>query len=145
MMRIRECLAYPLLLAVLSGCGGKSVERAAVQGHVTYRGQPIQDGTILFSPTGRAKGERLEPAGSKIVNGEYHLDGKMGPMVGAQRVEIQAYRKTGRKIPDMLGDVSKPDRPLVDEVIPILPATFNVESTLTADIAPGENTKDFEL
>jgi hypothetical protein len=127
------------------GCGEPAADRATVHGRVTYRGEPVQDGTILFSPIDRSAGVRAESSGGKIVAGAYALEGDKGPLVGAHRVEIQSYRKTGRKIPDMMGDVSKPNRGMVDEVVPLLPATFNVESNLQADITPGDNTKDFEL
>jgi hypothetical protein len=144
-MGMRVWAAYLLSLAALAGCGEQPVERAAVHGRVTYRGEPIQDGTIVFSPIDRGENEPSESTGGKIADGAYALDGAKGPLVGAHRVEIQAYRKTGRQIPDMMGDVSKPNRAMVDEVVPLLPATFNVESTLKADIAPGDNTKDFQL
>ena len=123
------------------GCGAAPPQQAAVHGRVTYRGKPIEQGTIVFHPLAPLK---ARPAGADIVNGTYAIN-ENGPVLGMHRVEIQAYRKTGRKIPDLMGDVSIPNRPLVDETVPLLPASFNVESTLTADITTSDNTVDFNL
>ncbi|MCC6492722.1 MAG: hypothetical protein IT424_06855 [Pirellulales bacterium] len=142
---MRAWVVCSIIVAGLLGCGEQPVDRATVRGRVSFRGEPIQDGTILFSPVGGGESQAAGPSSGKIIGGAYQLDGDNGPVVGSHRVEIQAYRKTGRKIPDMLGDVSKANRALVEEVVPMLPAEFNVESTLTADVAPGENTKDFNL
>lgn len=128
-------------LAWIVGCGEAPPQQAAVHGRVTYRGKPIEQGKIVFHPVAPLKGL---PTGADIVNGSYTIN-ENGPVLGKYRVEIQAYRKTGRKIPDIMGDVSIPNRPLVDEMVPLLPAAFNVESTLTADIATSDNTVDFKL
>jgi len=134
-------LSAVVIAAFAIGCGSSGPELAKVHGRVTYRGKPIEQGTIVFFPMGETKGRQ---AGAKIVNGEYAIN-ENGPVMGTYRVEIQAYRKTGRKVPDVMGDVSNPNRPLVDETIPILPVTFNLESQLTADITSSDNTKDFDL
>jgi hypothetical protein len=128
-------------LALNAGCGAAPPEQTAVHGRVTYRGKPLEQGKIVFHPLAPLKGR---PAGADIVNGTYAIN-ENGPVIGKHRVEIQAYRKTGRKVPDLMGDASIPNRPLVDETVPILPATFNVESTLTADITTSDNTVDFNL
>jgi hypothetical protein len=128
-------------LALCGGCGGPTAEQAPVHGRVTYQGKAIQQGTIVFHPLPPLI---ARPAGAEIVDGAYAIK-ENGPVLGKHRVEIQAYRKTGRKIPDLKGDVSVPNRPLIDETVPILPASFNVESSLTAEIEPGDNTRDFEL
>lgn len=132
-------------IVVCFGCGEAALERAAIHGRVTFRGKPIEDGAIVFSPLDVAENAPATPAGGKIVGGAYSVDKAEGPLVGRHRVEIHGYRKTGRKIPDLMGDASIPNRPLIEEVVPMVPATFNIDSSLTADVAPGDNTKDFEL
>jgi hypothetical protein len=130
-----------LVLVFLAGCGGDSFERGTVRGQVTFKGKNVEQGVIQFSPLGETKG-RL--CGADIVAGKYEINVD-GPAVGTHRVEIQEFRKTGRKVPDLMGDVSIPNRPLIDEVVPALPAKYNVESTLTAEIEPKENVIDFAL
>lgn len=134
--------AWGLAIAVLLGCGESEPQRAAVRGTVTYKGQPVADGSITFFPTGAAKGK---PAGAPIVGGSYQIAAEEGPLVGPARVEIQAFRKTGRQVPDLRGDVSQPNRPLIDEKINVLPPQFNLESQLSETIAAGDNTIDFAL
>jgi len=138
----RARLPIMLAIALCAGCGRQPPERAAVRGRVTFRGKVVQNGTIVFSPTGGTKGA---PAGADIVQGNFSIDVKEGPIVGHHRVEIQAFRKTGNKIPDLLGDVSDPNRPLIDEVVPLLPPKFNLQSKLTAEIKPGDNVVNFNL
>jgi len=128
-------------LALCVGCGKRSPEQATVHGQVTYKGKPIETGTIVFHPLPPLK---ALPAGADITAGTYTIK-ENGPVLGKYRVEIQAYRKTGRRVPDLRGDASIPNRPLVEEKVPILPASFNVESQLTADIANSDNTIDFKL
>jgi len=123
------------------GCGKSGPEQAVVRGRVTFRGKPVEQGTIVFFPTAGVPGRQ---AGAEIVNGEYSIL-ENGPALGTHRVEIQAYRKTGRKVPDVTGDVMNPNRPMIDEIVPILPPSFNMESRLTADITSSEITKDFNL
>jgi len=124
------------------GCGRQEAERAAVEGRVTVQGQPVAEGSIVFFPQGAARGK---PAGADIVGGKYTLTAAEGPLVGSARVEIQAFRKTGRKIPDLMGDVSQANRPLIEEKINTLPAKYNVDSKLVRQITVGENSLDFEL
>jgi hypothetical protein len=137
-------LQAPLLIVLglaCIGCGASTPEQAVVHGRVTYRGKPIDQGKIVFHPIAPMK---ARPAGADIINGSYTIK-ENGPVLGKHRVEIHAYRKTGRKVPDLMGDVSVPNRPLVDETVSLLPASFNVESTLTADITTSDVTVDFNL
>ena len=39
-----------LLLAALVGCGGSGLDKAIVSGVVTFQGEPIPNGDILFYP-----------------------------------------------------------------------------------------------
>lgn len=135
------CLFVVAVLPLSGGCGGATAEQAKVHGRVSYQGRPIKQGTIVFQPLPPLK---ARPAGADVIDGAYAIDNN-GPVFGTHRVEIQAYRKTGRKIPDLKGDMSIPNRPLVDETIPILPASFNVESTLTTEITDSDSTIDFAL
>lgn len=54
------------LLLFAAGCGGG---RANVEGQVTFDGQPVEQGTIVFEPVD-GKGAA---AGGTIQNGKYRL------------------------------------------------------------------------
>ena len=137
MINVRQiALTWALLLLV--GCGGGELkDRGEVRGTVHLDGQPIEKGSIVFLPTG---GNTGPVAGATILDGAYHIPASKGPPVGANRVEISAERKTGRKVP------ARP--PLAgeeDEIVEAVPARYNDESTLEREITLGENILDFDL
>ncbi len=54
-------LAVPLLVLV-AGCSSGSTDRSPIRGTVSYNGQPVDNGGIVFLPEGDAEGEsRLAP------------------------------------------------------------------------------------
>ena len=57
-------------------------------------------------------------------------------------VRISAVRSTGKKI-----EAGPPEPPgtLVDEVKPYIPAMYNEQSTLSAQVTAGKVTQDFAL
>jgi hypothetical protein len=105
---------------------------------VTLDGAAIEKGSITFLPTGGTQGPAT---GAAVADGRYRLSAADGPVVGRNRVEIRAPRRTGRKTP--VWD-TQPDN-LIDESIEIMPARYNSESTLEAEVKPGKNTVNFEL
>jgi hypothetical protein len=123
-----------LLLALcLAGC--RSDPRAGISGQVLVDGQPLEVGSILFQPT---EGTQSPNAGSSIVDGEYEVPRPKGPMAGKYRVEIHAFRKTGRKIAISNGA-------LIDEEKEWIPARYNSQTTLLKTVQAGDNVLNFEL
>lgn len=115
------------------GCGGPGL--STVEGTVTFEGEPVGEGAIVFEPAdgiGRA-------AGGTIRDGRYQLTGEAGVEPGPKIVRITASRKTGNKVEPM------PGAPEVDEVLPYIPAKYNQMSELTVDIGEGIVTHNFEL
>lgn len=134
---------YPLFLLTtlcLAGCGGggSDFDRAEVGGKVTVNGEPLEEGTIEFLPTGETPGPSV---GGVIEKGEYEIPSEKGPAVGTHQVKIEAMRKTGRKV--MGGPPG--EESLIDERKPFIPANYNSQTTLTADIQSDTNQADFEL
>lgn len=130
-------LTIAVLFGILLGCGGS--DRGAVEGTVTLDGKPIETGAVTFRPSGDTKGAT---AGTEIKNGRYSISAAAGPMVGTNRVEISAWKSTGRMVPAALGD---PNAGMKPEVVEAVAPRFNVESELTVEIRPGKNTYDFEV
>lgn len=134
---IRRALVTVAILCA-AGCGTSSGPiRGAVSGEVTLDGAPIDDGVITFIPTGATQGA---PAGTSIAAGRYSLDAGQGPTVGTHRVEIVANRKTGKKLPAIAPATGE-----VEEVEQYLPARYNTQSELKAEIKVGTNTAPFPL
>lgn len=133
LQRVACSLALTVTLS-LAGCMGSDRPlSASVAGSVTMDGQPIQKGLIVFLPTGTATGPSVT---AEIVNGIYELPPDKGPMIGTNRVEITAHRPTGKKIP--AGPPGPPDA-MIDEIEAIVPAKYNVQSTLSVEINPYKN------
>jgi len=121
-------------LGVYLGCGGS---RTTIEGAVTFDGQPVEQGSITFEPASGAG----PSAGGTIQKGRYKIDAaEVTP--GEMIVRISAVRPTGKKIeagpPEPLGT-------MVDEVRPYIPAAYNEQSTLKAQVKAGKVTQDFAL
>ncbi len=122
-------VAMALWMAGCSKGGGVSLE-----GKVSYGGEPLDVGTITFIPTG---GSGIK-SGGLIEGGSYKVDSKVGPGPGAHRVEIRWAKPTGKKTKNEFGEEIQTRQEG-------LPEKYHVQSTLTAEIKPGENVIDFAL
>jgi len=132
-------LTATVLVSLFLGCGkGDGVTRAAVEGKVTLDGAPVEAGAISFIPTGGTKGPAV---GGEIQNGQYSIPASEGPVVGRQRVEIRAPRKTGKMIQAPMAEPGT----MVEETAESVPKQYNSESTLEREVKAGKNVLDFEL
>jgi len=123
---IAWCLALTLLLA--AGCGTSGPARYPVSGTVTFNGQAVPQGQIVFMPS---DGSAPPDAGS-IVGGKYSLR----VSAGKKRVEITADRETG-KVDPVMGAAPRES---------YIPARYNSESTLNVEVTPaGPNQFPFDL
>ena len=132
--RPANIIALGFCLAAIVGCG-RSDNRAAVEGTVTLDGRPI-DGTISFVPT---DGASVSGAWGQIKAGCYSLSAAQGPIVGTYRVELRSMHKAATT-PDNPPDAMRPEK--WEDAIP---ARYNSQSGLKADIHLGENQLDFNL
>jgi hypothetical protein len=117
----------PLSL-LLSGCGPGGPETYQVTGSVTFDGQPVSNGEIVFFDTDPSVG----PDAGQVDQGKFNFLAK----AGSKRVEIRA----SRPVPGMT-DMS--GQPLTDNFIP---AKYNDATTLTATVtADSPNRFEFDL
>ncbi len=138
-MTFHRCLIVSLtLLGLLPGCLGEKVPRpAAVEGNVTWEDQPVENGTIVFTPI---KGTPGRPASATITDGLYFLEREAGPSVGPNKVEFYIHRKTGKTIKSPL-----PGQDDIEVTEQILAAKFNTESEFETQITSGSNVLNFDL
>ena len=143
---VNRALALSLLAAVVIGCGsgGDGLQRVMLSGAVTYQGEPVADGSVLFAPCDGTVGSSMAV---KIVDGRYRADSNGGVPVGNYRVEILAYRKNvgGRQHvgpPPPGGSTDHADAPQQ-----YLPEKYNVKSQLKTTVEAGSKsvTQDFAL
>ncbi len=116
---------------VSAGCGSSKPAREmqTISGSVTLDGQPMQEGEIYFKTTAKGEVDVLP-----IENGQF--EGEVG--VGTRRVEIYAYHE--KEVIPMPGEPPEKTRENY------LPASYNAQSTLSAEIASGSSTPlKFEL
>lgn len=124
-----------LMALAAAGCGGDGLNRGAIAGRVTVGGAPLAKGRILFVPIAPNSG----PAASAIiVDGQYTLARDAGPIVGQNRVEVEAELDLGFAIDDEAAFAARGGRPLPPNPIP---QAFNKQSTLAVEIKAGETTQ----
>ncbi|QEG35148.1 hypothetical protein [Bythopirellula goksoeyrii] len=146
-LRVRDRCVFVLgaLLPsiALMGCDRSVENRVIAHGAVTYQGSPIKDGTITFIPIENSINKTLA---AEIVNGEYSISSDSPNVGGQYRVEIQAYKSTGVEVPNLLSpDRKEGSRGTMQQKEPFLPAKFNSNSELVANISPENTTLDFSL
>jgi len=144
---------YGMVLICLSamqwGCaGGSKSDTASVKGTVTWNGQPIEQGVVLFvySPGKDSAEKIMVPA--KIQQGAYSLDVKSGPVVGKNRIEIRAMKNTG-ETREVFSDPAPGSKEVKSQLVEVqrhyIPKQYNDDSTLTEIVQSGENKFDFAL
>ncbi|QDU51795.1 hypothetical protein [Gimesia panareensis] len=125
----RYSVLIPAVLIFLSGCSGSSntPPEVEVQGTVTFDGEPLPQGSIVFDPV---DGKGGSSAGG-IENGQFVFNSQFGN----KKVLISASRDTGKK--------DQYDEPITESYIP---ANYNTKTELTAEVkADGENKYEFVL
>lgn len=128
-------LVLAFLVFPIGGCGLFSSE--AIHGNVALDGQPIDQGSIAFIPTGTTRGAS---AGCDIIAGAYQLAANAPPLEGQYKVEIRSVRPTGRKIPE---PPPAPRGTTMDEFRESVPAMYNANTTLTVEITKATRQFDF--
>jgi hypothetical protein len=143
-MRLTLCLLMLFLLGAFTlGCGGGS-KTAAVSGRVTYKGKPVPNASVSFTPvegTGRAAD------GVTDSNGRYTLttySASDGAPPGKYRIHVIAYGpsrppKPGETGSGMPGEMMPGD--------PVIPTKYFKPDTsgLTYEVKRGSNTANFDL
>lgn len=132
MKHVGLALLLVACLMVLQGCGGPSGPPVGqVMGTVTLDGKPVPGARVTFEP---AKGAAGAPAGGRTDGqGKYELwtsKDRKGAAPGNHTVRIETD--------------PNPD-PETGKTPPPLPAKFNAQSKLTAEVKAGSNTIDFPL
>lgn len=118
-----------ILSILLLGCSKSDMPRGAITGNVTVGGQPLQSGRILFLPCDGNKGPTVT---IPVVNGMYVAAKQEGPLVGPQRVEVEADVNLGFPLDDEESFARRGGLPLPQQWIP---PQFNRDSQLKTDIA----------
>ena len=124
-------------LAFVCGCSENGLDKVVLHGKVTFDGKPLPTGQIRFVPLEGTSGPK---SGAVIIDGQYTADGKGGVPLGSHRVEIQAYRPVGGRVPTAMQAEGGPTEPY-------LPAKYSGQSILTVEVTEdsGSQSIDFDL
>jgi hypothetical protein len=136
--RYATATALCALVAAALGCSSGS-DLVAISGMVTFDGQPVDKGQIVFTPqrTGQT-------AAAPIVAGSYAVPAeKVATPSATYTVRITADRPTGKKIQASGYAANDPPQDVYEQYIP---AKYNESSELQIEVgAESELVKDFEL
>lgn len=86
----QRTLALAVSCFMLAGCGGSSGPKTIpASGLVTYKGQPVERGTVTFSP---ADPKVTVATTASIVKGQYQTEKGLGLTAGDYKVVVMAYK-----------------------------------------------------
>ena len=133
-MRTISIVVGVLGLACLASAGcGKGPAAVPMYGSVTYGGEKAPMGRVSFVPMDAAAGP---PCATPIIDGQYRLEERGGVPLGKYRVEVDARKKTGRKVMGHNGF----ERTMIDEEVRMGPEVYaGNQSPLVVDV-----TADFD-
>ncbi len=134
-------------LSAWLGCGQSRPEMASVGGKITYQGNPVATGRIVFHPV-----DGRRPAMAAInEDGTYQLttfDTKDGAMVGEHVVTIKSTRTVGGAPVDEFSE-APPDAAAVEppKLQWLVPEKYSRKDTtpLKATVKDGKNVINFDL
>ena len=117
----------------------QTLDQAMVHGTVTCNGQVVETGGARFVPIEVTKGPASHGV---IVNGKYRIDIRGGVPIGKHRVEVDARRKTGKKVPTIMEQSI-----LIEQTVPVgLEAYAGRESPLVMEVtADSDGEMDIEI
>jgi hypothetical protein len=116
-----------------AGCGDGGAKLAPVRGTITYKGQLVPQGTVMFQP------EAGPAATGEITDGSYILktDKRGGAMLGKHRVTVISLQDQSGRLPEHRN-------PLPPPLVP-LEYSFPDRSGLSAVVEDKDNVIDFAL
>jgi len=131
-----------LLLLAAAGCGESLPPTVSVEGKVTWQGEPLTDGTVMFHPISIPEGSPRRPATCELgPNGTYRLSTfrrQDGVVPGRYAAVIHSYTSQPT--------LENPDAPWIWRIPERYgdPERSGFEVTIPAD-AEGKLVFDFEL
>ncbi len=144
MKNLALCLAALAMLAVLPACS-KAIKTEGVAGVITYNGEPLANATVKFIPVDATGSQSYGKTNEK---GEYKLQTLLGAAdagttPGEYKVTVDCVKNvpTGNMIQENGAEIEEM------EVETVIPKTYSNPETsgLTATVAPGDNTINFDL
>jgi hypothetical protein len=128
-----------LMWVMVSGCSNDFGDRQEIEGLVTLKNQPLDDGSIEFTPLEPPPGKPETQSGAQITGGKYSIPRAQGLVPGKYRVRITA---AAPETPLSAGELPGPGGPPAKERIP---PEYNVNSKQEVTVTSGPNTFNFDI
>lgn len=129
----RAFWALALIIVVASGCSDDNpLGRRAIQGNVTFRGQPLKHGSIQFSPVDLQHGVG---SGAVVTDGSFQIPEAQGLPPGKYQVIISAGEATSA------GPSDEPPGASGKLAVELIPAEWNVDPTHSVEIKSDVDTQ----
>jgi hypothetical protein len=127
-----------LALGLAAGCGPAGPPRYGVTGEVTFQGQPLEQGSILFAGTGGT----ADRGGAPIMRGRYEIPAEQGLTAGHYLVQISSGDPARPTAVETEVAVETKDGPSTLKMTDIvgeerIPAEFNTGSKHVVEVRPG--------
>jgi hypothetical protein len=135
-MKLRAIsIALAAFFLPLAGCEPAAPTNIPVSGKVTLHGQPLDQGTIQFSP---AAGQATM-SGGEIKDGSYSLSADNGLEPGRYDVRISSSVGGAGSADALPGETKETPKPLI-------PAEYNSNTTLSVEVTKdGPNSFNFDI
>jgi hypothetical protein len=130
-------MLFGWLCVIVTGCSSSDIEKVVVDGVVIVGGRKPESGEIRFNPIDGTPGPL---SAATIENGHFRIESRGGVPVGNHRVEVDAYRKTGRKVPSLWGP-----NDMVDELTLIVPTDYTTSRSPLVVHVSGDTAKSLEI
>lgn len=156
MKKLALLLACVAALTCVAGCGGSKLKTAFVEGVVKLDGSPVEGAIVTFSPV--AGGTGVMATGVTDAQGRYLLTSEQGGgvdkgavagayEVGIVKSENVAPKPTQAELEEASKNGVDISKEYPAEYQYIVPQKYMIptQSGLTANVANGKNTFDFEL
>lgn len=118
-------------LILFLGCGDSGI---SIRGKITVNGEPLESAELKFLPLDAVDNEHV---GAVVANGEFEVEDNERIKEGEYQVQVCAFRKSGKKVWDGMGDGS--NKTMVDDFSQFIPNRYNDASELKVSLKKGEN------
>ena len=137
MLRCLRCMLMFTICVGVLGCGQGGFR---IHGKITVDGVPLEQGELKFVPMDSSGGDHV---GTVVEKGEYSVDDIERLKGGEYQVQIRAFRTTGKKIWDGMGDGTKKN--MGEDMKQFIPIKYNDASELKVTLQPGDNQFNTDL
>lgn len=129
----RASAALAVLMMAVMGCSGGGDDLVTVTGSVSFNGQPVETGTIQFTP---ADGQG-SPVGGEIADGSFSIRTTPGP----KKVSIYGEKVVARE----RREFAPPGQEVYEIKENYIPSQFNDATILAFDVPSDGGSKEFAL